>query len=349
MSKIKNILVCGGAGYIGSHATIQLLEAGYGVVVLDNLTNSSTEVMNRIEHITGSKINFVKGDICSSKDLSYVFDQFKINAVMHFAGLKSVSESTVRPLEYYKNNIGGTLQLLQSMKDVGIKKLIFSSSATIYGEPLELPLREVSPKNVPTNPYAFTKVAIERILEDVVRSDADWSVINLRYFNPLGAHPSGLIGEEPSGIPNNLMPYISQTAIGKYDHLKIFGNDYDTPDGTGVRDYIHVEDLVAGHLKALRLVLNKTGIWSVNLGTGIGYSVYDLLNTFQEISGTDIRSEVVAPRLGDVASCYADNSYAKKLLGWSANKGLKEMCEDTWRWQLSNPNGYRDKVGESGT
>ncbi len=330
------VFVTGGAGYIGSHTCVELLEAGYEVVVYDNLSNSSKEAIKRVEKITGKRVEFIQGDI---RDKEKMKSSLKgCDAVIHFAGLKAVGESVEKPLEYYDNNVCGTLKLLEAMQEVGCKKIVFSSSATVYGDPDYLPLDEAHPLRT-TNPYGQTKLVIEEMLRDLYMSDKEWSIAILRYFNPVGAHKSGLIGEDPQGIPNNLMPYIAQVAVGKREYLSVFGNDYDTHDGTGVRDYIHVVDLAKGHLKALEY-LDKPTCEAFNLGTGNGYSVLDMLKAFSKASGKEIPYKFAPRRPGDVAVCYADPSKAKKLLGWEAQKGIEEMCEDTWRWQSRNPNGY---------
>jgi UDP-glucose 4-epimerase len=337
---MQTILVTGGAGYIGSHTVLQLLEAGSQVIVLDNLCNSSQESLNRVEELTGKKTIFVQGDIRDHTILELLFSKHKINAVIHFAGLKAVGESVEKPLNYYNNNVYGTLTLCEAMKKFGVKNLVFSSSATVYGDPVELPLREDMPTGQPTNPYGMSKLMVELVLRDLFNSDNEWNIALLRYFNPAGAHPSGRIGEDPNGIPNNLMPYITQVATGKREQLSIYGNDYDTPDGTGVRDYIHVEDLAAGHLKALEKLQTGSGIVTYNLGTGQGYSVLDMVKEFEKQSGKAIPYQFVARRSGDVASCYADPKTASEALNWQATRGLAEMCRDSWNWQASNPEGY---------
>jgi UDP-glucose 4-epimerase len=338
---MQTILVTGGAGYIGSHTVLQLLEAGNQVIVLDNLCNSSQESLNRVEELTGKKIIFVQGDIRDHTILELLFSKHKINAVIHFAGLKAVGESVNKPLNYYNTNVYGTLKLCEAMKKYGVKNLVFSSSATVYGDPVELPLREDMPTGVPTNPYGMSKLMVELILRDLYKSDNNWNIALLRYFNPAGAHPSGRIGEDPNGIPNNLMPFITQVATGKREQLSIYGNDYDTPDGTGVRDYIHVEDLAAGHLKALNKLYTGPGIVTCNLGTGQGYSVLDMVKEFEKQSGKAIPYQFVPRRGGDVASCYADPKTASEALGWQATRGLAEMCKDSWNWQANNPEGYK--------
>jgi len=337
---MHTILVTGGAGYIGSHTVLQLLEAGNQVIVLDNLCNSSQESLNRVEELTGKSTIFVQGDIRDHTILELLFSKHKINAVIHFAGLKAVGESVQKPLNYYNNNVYGTLTLCEAMKKFGVKNLVFSSSATVYGDPVELPLREDMPTGQPTNPYGMSKLMVELVLRDLYKSDNDWNIALLRYFNPAGAHPSGRIGEDPNGIPNNLMPFITQVATGKREQLSIYGNDYDTPDGTGVRDYIHVEDLAAGHLKALDKLNSCPSIVTYNLGTGQGYSVLDMVKEFEKQSGKAIPYQFVPRRGGDVASCYADPKTASDALGWTATRGLAEMCKDSWNWQSNNPEGY---------
>ncbi len=336
------ILVTGGAGFIGSHTCVELLEAGYDVVVLDNLCNSSEKSLERVEQITGKKVTFYKADILDREALNKIFDTEKIDAVIHFAGLKAVGESVQKPLEYYQNNISGTLILADVMRNHGVKNIIFSSSATVYGNPQFIPITEECPKGTCTNPYGWTKSMLEQILTDIQYADKEWNVILLRYFNPIGAHKSGLIGENPNGIPNNLMPYITQVAVGKLKELGVFGNDYDTPDGTGVRDYIHVVDLAIGHVKALKKIEENAGLCVYNLGTGVGYSVLDIVKNFEEATGVKIPYQIKERRAGDVAACYSDATKAKEELGWVAERGIKEMCEDSWRWQSNNPNGYND-------
>lgn len=336
------ILVTGGAGYIGSHTVIELLANNYEVVIVDNLVNSSEKVLERLEKITGRKVPFVKADILDKDALNKIFDENKIDAVIHFAGLKAVGESVSKPWEYYNNNIAGTLVLLDVMKQHGVKNIIFSSSATVYGDPAFVPITEECPKGICTNPYGWTKSMLEQILSDIQKADDSWNVILLRYFNPLGAHKSGLIGENPNGIPNNLMPYITQVAVGKLKELGVFGNDYDTPDGTGVRDYIHVLDLASGHVAALNKIKENCGLKVYNLGTGIGYSVLDIVKNFEEATGVKIPYAIKPRRPGDIATCYASADLAKKELGWEAKFGIREMCEDSWRWQSQNPNGFED-------
>lgn len=334
------ILVTGGAGYIGSHTVIELTNAGYDVVVLDNLVNASEKVLGRVEKITGKPVKFYKVDIQDRAGLEDVFTKENIDSVIHFAGLKAVGESVYKPLEYYTNNISGTLTLLDVMRNHNVKNIVFSSSATVYGDPAFIPITEECPKGQCTNPYGWTKSMLEQILTDLAFADKEWNVILLRYFNPIGAHKSGTIGENPNGIPNNLMPYITQVAVGKLKELSVFGNDYDTPDGTGVRDYIHVVDLATGHVKAIEKLKEKPGTKIYNLGTGKGYSVLDIVKNFEEASGQHIPYVIKGRRAGDIATCYSDASLAKKELGWEAKYDLKEMCEDSWRWQKNNPEGY---------
>jgi len=336
------ILVTGGAGYIGSHTCIELINAGYEVVVLDNLCNSSKESLNRVGKIVGKEIKFYEADIRDAQAMKQIFEQEDIDAVIHFAGLKAVGESVAKPLEYYDNNINGTLVLCNAMRNAGVKNIIFSSSATVYGDPAFIPITEECPKGQCTNPYGWTKSMLEQILTDFHTADPEWNVVLLRYFNPVGAHESGMIGENPKGIPNNLMPYITQVAVGKREFLSVFGDDYDTPDGTGVRDYIHVVDLADGHVKALKKIEEKAGVCVYNLGTGNGYSVLDMVKAFSKACGHDLPYKIVARRPGDVAMCYADPAKAKAELGWEATKGLDEMCADSWRWQSTNPNGYEE-------
>ncbi|MBQ7926989.1 MAG: UDP-glucose 4-epimerase GalE [Lachnospiraceae bacterium] len=336
------ILVTGGAGFIGSHTVVELQEAGYDVVVLDNLSNSSEKSLERVEKITGKKVPFYKADILDRDALEQIFAAEKIEAVIHFAGLKAVGESVAKPWEYYENNIAGTLTLVDVMRKHGVKNIIFSSSATVYGNPAFIPITEECPKGQCTNPYGWTKSMLEQILSDIQKADNEWNVILLRYFNPIGAHKSGTMGENPSGIPNNLMPYITQVAVGKREKLGVFGNDYDTHDGTGVRDYIHVVDLARGHVKALKKVEENAGLRIYNLGTGVGYSVLDIVKNFEEATGVKIPYEIQARRPGDIATCYSDAAKAREELGWVAQYGIKEMCEDSWRWQKNNPNGYED-------
>ena len=334
------ILITGGAGYIGSHTALELLNEGYDVVVFDNLSNSSQESLRRVEELTGKQVCFYEGDVQDEDALRAMFKEQKIDAVIHCAALKAVGESVQKPLEYYQNNISGTLTLLKVMREVDVKNIVFSSSATVYGSPEEMPITEACPKGQCTNPYGWTKSMMEQIMSDVQKADPSWNVILLRYFNPVGAHKSGRIGEDPKGIPNNLMPYISQVAVGKLEKLGVFGNDYDTPDGTGVRDYIHVVDLAIGHVKAINYIFTNPGLDVINLGTGQGYSVLDMVKAFSKACGKEIPYEIKPRREGDIAMCYADPSKAAKVLGWKAERGLDEMCEDTWRWQSQNPGGY---------
>lgn len=336
------ILVAGGAGYIGSHTCVELLNAGYEVVVVDNLYNASEKALERVEQITGKSLKFYKVDLLDAPALTKVFDEEKIDAVIHFAGLKAVGESVAKPLEYYHNNITGTLILCDVMRKHGVKNIIFSSSATVYGDPAFIPITEECPKGKITNPYGQTKGMLEQILTDLHVADPEWNVILLRYFNPIGAHKSGLIGENPKGIPNNLLPYVAQVAVGKLKCLGVFGNDYDTPDGTGVRDYIHVVDLAIGHVKAIDKLKDKEGVSIYNLGTGVGYSVLQVVAAFEKACGKKIPYEIKPRRAGDIATCYSDASKAKRELGWVAERGLDEMCEDAWRWQSMNPNGFED-------
>ena len=334
------VLVTGGAGYIGTHTCVELFEAGYDFVVYDNLSNASIAALSRVEKITGKAVKFVEGDIRDKAALQKVFDTYAIDSVIHFAGLKAVGESVAMPLEYYDNNVYGTVALCEVMQKNNCKKIVFSSSATVYGDPHTTPIKEDFPLSA-TNPYGRSKLFIEEILRDVFVSDATWKIILLRYFNPVGAHPSGLIGEDPNGIPNNLMPYIAQVAVGKREALQIFGNDYDTPDGTGVRDYIHVVDLAQGHVKALEKINALDKVLTVNLGTGKGYSVLDMVHAFEKASGKKIAYNFAPRRAGDIAKCYADPSYAQEVLGWYAKKDVNAMCKDAWRWQSMNPNGYK--------
>ena len=336
------ILVTGGAGYIGSHTILLLLEAGYEVVVYDNLSNASRESIKRVEELTGKKVFFEEGDIRDRVKLDEVLSRYEIKSVIHFAGLKAVGESVEKPLEYYDNNVCGTLRLLEAMRDAGCKKIVFSSSATVYGDPATTPIKENFPTSA-TNPYGRTKLFIEEILQDLYVSDHSFQIAILRYFNPVGAHKSGRIGEDPNGTPNNLVPYISQVAVGKREYLCIFGDDYDTKDGTGVRDYIHVMDLSEAHLKALEYINNhkEHKPLVVNVGTGQGYSVLDMVKAFEKASGKKIPYKIVERRPGDIATCYADPTYAKEVLGWEAKRGIEEMCEDAWRWQSQNPDGYK--------
>lgn len=339
------ILVTGGAGYIGSHTCVKLLESGRDIVVIDNLSNSQIEVIDRIKLIVKKEFPFYQADIQNTKFLKQIFSEHKITGVIHFAGYKAVGESVAAPLIYYDNNINSTISLLKVMNEYNVKNLVFSSSATVYGNPHTVPVQEDFSLSA-TNPYGMTKFVVERILKDLFNADTSWNIALLRYFNPIGAHPSGLIGEDPNGTPNNLMPYITQVAIGKLNKLKVFGNDYPTKDGTGVRDYIHVEDLALGHLKALDKLYKNCGLVIYNLGTGIGYSVIDVINAFSKVSGIEIPYEIVARREGDIASCYADPSKANKELSWVAQKGIEDMCADAWNWQQKNPDGYKKKYSK---
>lgn len=334
------ILVTGGAGYIGSHTVVELLNAGNNVLVLDNLSNASAESLKRVEHITGQAVPFVQGDIRDSALLSRLFAEHSINAVVHFAGLKAVGESVQKPLEYYDNNVNGTLVLVDAMRKAGVFRLVFSSSATVYGEPSHMPIGEDVAVGGTTNPYGTSKLMVERILQDLAASDSRWSIALLRYFNPVGAHESGLIGEDPNGIPNNLVPFIAQVAIGRLDKLSVFGGDYATTDGTGVRDYIHVVDLALGHLRALERIAGHPGVSIYNLGTGQGYSVLQMVRAFEQASGRNVPYAIVARRPGDVAECWANPAKAKQELGWVAERDLAQMMADTWRWQRQNPLGY---------
>ena len=334
------ILVTGGAGYIGSHTCVELLNAGYEVVVVDNLSNSCEESLKRVQEITGKTLKFYEADILDRHALIQIFETESIDSVIHFAGLKAVGESVEKPLEYYQNNIAGTLVLCDVMRQYGVKKIVFSSSATVYGTPAFVPITEDCPKGVCTNPYGWSKSMLEQILTDLHTSDSEWKVILLRYFNPIGAHESGRIGEDPKGIPNNLVPYIAQVAVGKRESLGVFGDDYDTHDGTGVRDYIHVVDLADGHVKAIQKMETAEGVLVYNLGTGIGYSVLDVVKAYGKAVGRPIPYEIKERRPGDISTCYADPELAKKELGWVAVRDLEQMCEDSWRWQSQNPEGY---------
>ena len=335
----ETVLVTGGAGYIGSHACVALHEAGYQVVVLDNLVNSHEEALDRVARIAGRQPVFVRGDIRDRDCLERLFKDHPVSAVMHFAGLKAVGESVAQPLDYYQNNVGGTLTLLQVMEAAGVCSLVFSSSATVYGDPASVPIREDFPRGA-TNPYGRTKQMVEDILEDWHTAHPEWRVARLRYFNPVGAHPTGLIGEDPQGVPNNLMPFIAQVAVGRRERLAIFGNDYPTIDGTGVRDYIHVMDLVEGHVAALRYLQAQAGLLTVNLGTGHGVSVLQLVAAFEQASDRSVPYQFVDRRPGDVAECWADPGLAGRLLEWRASRSLQQMCDDTWRWQQRNPDGF---------
>jgi UDP-glucose 4-epimerase len=336
---MATVLLTGGAGYIGSHTWLALLAAGHQVVGLDNFCNSSAKVLERLRSLSGQAPLFVQADVCDAAALNTVFQSHAIDAVVHFAALKAVGQSVAQPLAYYRNNIGGLLNLVEAMQEHACKALVFSSSATVYGEPESLPLREDSPLRT-TSPYGATKLMSENILRDMGSADPTWRLAVLRYFNPVGAHESGMIGEDPRGTPNNLMPYVAQVAVGKRAKLQVFGGDYATPDGTGVRDYIHVSDLALGHVAALDYLLGDKGSITVNLGTGVGYSVLDLVRSFEKASGKAIPYEIVARRPGDVPACYADPSLAQRLLGWRAERGLDTMCADSWRWQQRNPNGF---------
>ena len=334
------ILVTGGAGFIGSHTVVELLDAGYDVVIADNLYNAKEMVVDRIEKISGKRPKFYKQDICDRAGLEAIFEKEQIDAVIHFAGYKAVGESTRMPIEYYRNNLDSTLTLCDVMRKHGCKKIVFSSSATVYGDPAFVPITEECPKGITTNPYGETKSMQERILTDIWRADNEWRVMLLRYFNPIGAHASGLIGEDPKGIPNNLLPYVAQVASGKLEMVHVFGNDYDTPDGTGVRDYIHVVDLAKGHVKAIEGMEKLEGVNVFNLGTGIGYSVLDIIRAFSEACGKELPYVIDPRRPGDIATCYSDPAKAKEVLGWVAEKNLQDMCTDAWRWQSNNPDGY---------
>ena len=337
-----HILVTGGAGYIGSHTCVELLNAGYEVTVVDNLYNSSEKALDRVQEIAGKAVKFYKADIQDRDAMNKVFDENKFDAVIHFAGLKAVGESVAKPIEYYQNNIGGTLVLTDVMRHHGCKNIIFSSSATVYGDPAIIPITEECPKGTCTNPYGWSKSMLEQILTDIHTSDPEWNVVLLRYFNPIGAHKSGKIGEDPKGIPNNLLPYVAQVAIGKLECLGVFGDDYDTPDGTGVRDYIHVVDLALGHVKAVEKLADNEGVSIYNLGTGNGYSVLQVVHAFEKACGHAINYAITPRRPGDIAMCYCDPAKAKKELGWEAQYGIEDMCADSWRWQSQNPNGYAD-------
>lgn len=338
-----SILVTGGAGYIGSHTCVELLNAGYEITVVDNLYNSSPKSLDRVKELTGKDFKFYECDIRDTDGMDKIFKENKIDAVIHFAGLKAVGESCEKPLEYYDNNIGGTLKLCEVMRNNNCKNIVFSSSATVYGMNNISPLKETMKTGGTTNPYGTTKYMIEIILEDLCKADSEWNVTLLRYFNPIGAHKSGRIGENPNGIPNNLMPYITQVAIGKREFLSVYGDDYDTHDGTGVRDYIHVVDLAEGHVKAVDNILEgNKGVQVFNLGTGVGYSVLDIVKAFNKAYGKELPYKIAPRRPGDIATCYSDPTKAKEVLGWTANRGIEEMCEDSWRWQSNNPNGFDD-------
>ena len=339
---MAKILITGGAGYIGSHTALELLNQGYDFVVYDNLCISSKESLHRVEELTGKSIRFYEGDVLDAEALEAMFQAENVDAVIHCAALKAVGESVQKPLEYYRNNITGTLTLMDVMDKVGVKNIVFSSSATVYGDPEIIPITEECPKGQCTNPYGWTKSMMEQIMTDVQKAKPDWNVILLRYFNPVGAHKSGRIGEDPKGIPNNLMPYISQVAVGKLPKLGVFGDDYNTHDGTGVRDYIHVVDLAIGHVKAVDYIFTNPGLDVINLGTGTGYSVLDMVKAFSRACGKEIPYEIKPRRAGDIDMCYADPAKAERVLGWKAERGLDEMCEDAWRWQSQNPNGYEE-------
>lgn len=338
------VLVTGGAGYIGSHTLVELLNSGQQVVVLDNLSNASIASLARVAKITGQQPQFIEGDIRDGALLAKVFAEHTIDAVVHFAGLKAVGESVEQPLRYYDNNVNGTLVLVNAMQDAGVFKLVFSSSATVYGEPSNMPINETFAVGGTTNPYGTSKLMVEQILQDVAKSDARWSIALLRYFNPVGAHESGTIGEDPNGIPNNLLPYISQVAVGRLTALSVFGNDYPTADGTGVRDYIHVVDLAVGHLKALARIAKHSGVSIYNLGTGQGYSVLEMIKAFEQASGQAVPFTISPRRAGDIAECWADPAKALAELDWQAERGLEQMMVDAWRWQSQNPNGFKDNV-----
>lgn len=337
------ILVTGGAGYIGSHTCVELLKAGYEVIVVDNLSNSDQEAISRVEKITGKPIKFYEADILDKETMQTIFDAEEIDAVIHFAGLKAVGESVHKPIEYYTNNIAGTLVLLDVMKEHDVKNIIFSSSATVYGSPAQIPITEECPKGVCTNPYGWSKWMLEQILEDVYKADPSWNIMLLRYFNPIGAHESGLIGEDPKGIPNNLLPYVAQVAVGKLKEVGVFGDDYDTPDGTGVRDYIHVVDLAKGHVLALDKIKEKAGCKVYNLGTGNGYSVLDVIHAFEKACDHKIPYVIKPRRDGDIATCYSRSDKALAELGWKAEYDLDDMCASSWKWQMMNPDGYNSK------
>ncbi|MCQ2121017.1 MAG: UDP-glucose 4-epimerase GalE [Fibrobacter sp.] len=334
------ILLTGGAGYIGSHTIIELDKAGHSVVVVDNLSNSCEESVRRVSEIIGKPIPFIKADVRDAAAMDSIFKSYKIGAVIHFAGLKAVGESVAKPLEYYENNLNATFVLVNAMRNNGVKNIIFSSSATVYGNPAVIPITESCPKGECTNPYGKTKSMLEEVLSDVQKADPEWNVVLLRYFNPIGAHQSGRIGENPNGIPNNLMPYITQVAVGRRPELGVFGNDYDTPDGTGVRDYIHVCDLAAGHVSALQAIERKCGLAIYNLGTGHGYSVLDVVKAFEKVNGVKVPYSIKPRRAGDIATCYCNPAKAKAELGWEAKFGIEEMCRDSWNWQKNNPKGY---------
>ena len=338
-----NVLVTGGAGYIGSHTCVELLNKGYGVVVIDNLVNSSPKAIERVEQITGKRVDFYENDVRDRAALDRIFEKHDIDCAIHFAGLKAVGESVAMPLEYYDNNLFSTVRLCEAMRDHHVNNIIFSSSATVYAGTNQSPLKETDVTGMCTNPYGWTKYMSEQILRDAAKAIEDWSVVLLRYFNPIGAHPSGTMGEDPNGIPNNLMPYVTQVAIGKRPELGVFGNDYPTPDGTGVRDYIHVVDLARGHVAALGAIERHCGLAIYNLGTGHGYSVLDVVKAFEKVNGVPVPYSIKPRRAGDIATCYSDPAKAERELGWKARYGIEEMCRDSWNWQKNNPNGYKGK------